>query len=60
MEARGPYCPVDLVMLVTMLKDAALPWRESMWVLHAIVVGEGEEWSWADCVQGLEISAKPP
>jgi hypothetical protein len=30
MEARGPYCPVDLVKLVTMLKDAALPWRESM------------------------------
>jgi hypothetical protein len=35
MEARGPYCPVDLVNLVTMLKDAALPWREWMWVFHA-------------------------
>ena len=35
MEARGPYCPIDLVKLVTMLKDAALPWRESMWVFHA-------------------------
>ena len=28
MEARGPCCPVDLVKLVTMLKDAALPWRD--------------------------------
>ena len=54
MEARGPYCPVDLVKLVTMLKDAALPWRESMWVFHATVVGEVEEWMDADCVQGRD------
>ena len=41
MEARGPYCPVDLVKLVTVLKEAALPSREWMWVFHATVVGEG-------------------
>ena len=54
MEARGPYCPVDLVKLVTVLKEAALPSREWMWVFHATVVGEVEEWMDADCVQGRD------